>query len=331
MSEADFPSPQTSQQVCTTVIAGEQTKRNQHVRDLYRATAERYVYVVEFTTGVVKVGRAGHQTQRIADHGRTAEKHGAAITRSWISTRHKEYAQNEIALIAFCAERWPLAGGKEYFAGADYSEVVRYARTLPMTHITEDDLDEYEQRLAEHKEDAEKFVNVFRAISAATRRLRDAQPAPDGDGEEERILLEDIAPYESVDTVTAASTVKHHAAEALINHDLRLKLDPFADAEEWKRALRATEYGYAVSLLLRALQDHAGTAVADKVAQTLWAASYELCGEYRDELAAWVTTDGTDIDVLAEMARVSYEQIQKFNARYRRRPQQAGLPLGEVS
>lgn len=296
-------------------------------REHFRAGAERYVYVVEFTTGVVKVGRTANQTQRVADHGRAAGKHGAAITRSWVSGPHKEYAQNEVALIAFCAERWPLAGGKEYFANADYHAVVEYARGLPMTHVTEADLDEYEKQSAKHKGEVNKLVDLCMALSAATRLQHEAQSEQEEDDEEEHILLEDVAPYEFTDTVTAASAAKRHAAEALINHDLRNKLDPHADIRDWKLALHTAQHGYEISLLLRALIEHAGVAVADDVARTMWSATYENCGEYRDDLVAWATEDGTDLDVLAEMARASYEQIQKLKARCQRRPQQGELPL----
>ncbi|MET8985920.1 hypothetical protein ABZW49_10765 [Nonomuraea wenchangensis] len=298
------------------------------LRERFRANAERYIYVVEFATGVVKVGRASHKEHRVADHARTAEKHGVPVVRSWVSEEHQEYAENETALIAFCTERWPLAGGKEYFANADYDEVVRYASNLPMTRLTEADLDEYERCYAESKGDANQFINAFWAISEAMRQQK-ASPETDEEGEEEHILLEDVAPYEFVDTVTAASAAKRHAAEALINHDLRNTLDPHADIRHWKQALHTAQHGYEISLLLRALIEHAGVEVADEVARSMWSATYENCGDYRDELVAWATEDGTDLDVLSEMARASYEQIQKLKsyAPPGRVPGQSELPL----
>jgi hypothetical protein len=296
------------------------------LRERFRADAERYIYVIEFTTGVVKVGQASHKEQRVADHTRTAQKHGTAVARSWVSAEHQEYAQNETALIAFCAERWPLAGGREYFANADYDEVVEYAGGLPMTRLTEADLDEYERCYAEGKGDVDRFINAFWAIGEAMRQ-QNANAAPEEAGEGEHILLEDVAPYEFVETVTAASAAKRHAAEALINDDLRNKLDPHADIRHWKQALHTAQHGYEISLLLRALIEHAGVDVADEVARTMWSATYENCGEYRDELVAWATEDGTDLDVLVEMARASYEQIQKLKATYGHRSQQGELPL----
>lgn len=312
-------------------------KSDQDLREMHRSTSERFIYVVEFTTGVVKVGRASHQSQRVAEHGRSAEKHGAAITRSWVSERHKEYARNETALIAFCAERWSLAGGKEYFAGANYGEVVKYAQTLPMTLITEADLDEFDRQMAEHKGDANRFISALWSINAVIASQRQGADAePNQEDEDEYVLLEDVAPYEFVETVTAASTAKRHTAEALMNHDLRLKLDPFANTRDWKLALKTAQHGYEISLLLRALKEHAGAVVADEVARTMRSATYERCGEYRDELVAWAVEDGTDLDVLAEMTRASYEQIQKCNARYGGpkpaspdiHPAQPELPLG---
>jgi T5orf172 domain-containing protein len=273
----------------------------------FRRDGEHHVYVAEFSSGTIKVGRTKTPEKRLAEHKSAAGQHGIDITEWWVSGAHKNYTENEAALITYCSARWNAISGKEYFAGANFGDVVAYARTLPMEHWTEAAVEEIQKRVAAGPS-LKEFVAAFTLAPAA--KVED-QHATNDDDEVEPVLLEDVAPYEFTDSITAASAAKRHTAEALLNHDLRNKLDPFANIRDWKLALSTAQHGYEVSLLLRALIQHAGVAVADEVARTMWSASYENCKEYRDDLVAWATEDGTDLDVLGEMARAAYEQIQK--------------------
>jgi hypothetical protein len=92
-----------------------------------------HVYAIQFGSGVLKVGRTFQPAARIAEHEKTARAHGQFIYDSLTSPLHTNYAANEQALIAFCAERWELAAGREYFAAADMEAVVRFADTLTFT------------------------------------------------------------------------------------------------------------------------------------------------------------------------------------------------------
>jgi hypothetical protein len=96
-----------------------------------------HVYAIQFGSGVVKVGRTFQPTGRIAEHEKTAKAHGQFIYDSLVSPPHTNYAANERALIAFCAERWTLAAGREYFAAADMEAVVRFTDTLTFTPRTQ--------------------------------------------------------------------------------------------------------------------------------------------------------------------------------------------------
>lgn len=114
---------------------------NQHQRNVWRKNAERCVYVVEFANGTLKVGQTRRPVRRLKEYATTAATHRDMVTRSWFSDPHVEYAANEQALITYCADRWHVATGKEYFHGADYERVVGFGNSLPMSRLTEADLD----------------------------------------------------------------------------------------------------------------------------------------------------------------------------------------------
>lgn len=142
--------------------------------------------------------------------------------------------------------------------------------------------------------------------------------------------LNDLAPYpEDLREVTARGMAKHFAANALVNHRLRLKLDPFADARAWRIALRDAEYGRDVSMLLRKLVEHAGAGVADAVARRLWAERNDGDDDATD-LREWVTEEGIDYSALEEMAEFAYGQAQKLKTYVppEVRPGQTSIPSG---
>lgn len=122
---------------------------SQRHRELIRRELERYVYVIEFTSGTIKVGQARDAKKRISQHVKAAQAHGHSAVRTWVSIPHVGFAANESALIAFCGERWAVAVGLEAFEGADYDAVVEYAQSLPCERLPEDQLS---ARLAERDE-----------------------------------------------------------------------------------------------------------------------------------------------------------------------------------
>lgn len=57
---------------------------------------------------------------------------GTQRTAHWVSGAHghTDVMEAEGLLKKFCAERWPVAFGMEYFAGADGDQVLKYAHDL---------------------------------------------------------------------------------------------------------------------------------------------------------------------------------------------------------
>jgi hypothetical protein len=96
-----------------------------------------HVYAIQFCSGVLKVGRTSQPNARIAEHEKAARAHGRFIYDTIVSPPHTNYVANERALIAFCAERWELAAGREYFAAADMEAVVRFTDTLAFTPLAQ--------------------------------------------------------------------------------------------------------------------------------------------------------------------------------------------------
>jgi predicted GIY-YIG superfamily endonuclease len=91
-----------------------------------------HLYVVHFSDDVVKVGRTQDIKQRLNTHAWQAKHRGAAARRAWISSSlsYWERYDGEHELKKFCKARWPRAWGHEYFAGADFCDVVNHANGL---------------------------------------------------------------------------------------------------------------------------------------------------------------------------------------------------------
>jgi hypothetical protein len=81
-----------------------------------------YLYVIQFDSGVVKVGKAENAKSRLAEHAKVG-----LIRSSWTSPRHIHCSRTERQLIAFCSEHGQLHGGREYFRDIDFSEVCAHA------------------------------------------------------------------------------------------------------------------------------------------------------------------------------------------------------------
>lgn len=104
--------------------------------ETYRQKRERYVYVIEFRSGTVKVGQTGDASRRLAEHIKSATIHCDKVTRSWFSEPHLDYRENEGRLLDYCMERWPPVVG-EFFGDADFDEIVGHAQGLPFRRLTE--------------------------------------------------------------------------------------------------------------------------------------------------------------------------------------------------
>lgn len=113
-----------------------------HLRRYYRPLMEGYVYVIQFSSGMTKVGHAKDLNKRLAQHEKEARNHAVTISYRWSSPAHTGWVANERALINFCAEQYgQAASGNEYFMGADFAELVEYAQTLAFEPLTQEALD----------------------------------------------------------------------------------------------------------------------------------------------------------------------------------------------
>lgn len=74
-----------------------------------------YVYVIEFYSGMIKVGKSVQPDTRILHHAERAELHGDGVTRFWVSQRHRGFEKTELALIRFCKLHGEPWCGNEYF------------------------------------------------------------------------------------------------------------------------------------------------------------------------------------------------------------------------
>ena len=82
---------------------------------ILRQLAAGHLYVVEFGSGIVKVGRTAKPEIRLANHSLFAQVHGGRITQSWVSGLHYCSADSERELIDFCLRFGPAVVGREYF------------------------------------------------------------------------------------------------------------------------------------------------------------------------------------------------------------------------
>jgi hypothetical protein len=58
-----------------------------------------FVYVIQFSSGVVKVGYTRNPAQRLKQHADAAKRHGGGIAKYWVSQPHAQANENERCLI----------------------------------------------------------------------------------------------------------------------------------------------------------------------------------------------------------------------------------------
>jgi predicted GIY-YIG superfamily endonuclease len=94
--------------------------------------ANDYFYVLAFSDDVVKVGRTTDPRGRLNGHRSKASWSGVEVVDLWLSRDHDhcDVVSAERHLKAFCADRWPIARGTEWFAGADFDHVAAFAADL---------------------------------------------------------------------------------------------------------------------------------------------------------------------------------------------------------
>lgn len=89
-----------------------------------------YIYVVQFSSGTIKVGQTKDPTSRLRTHEAGARIHGVTVTDQWVSQPVAEPRRLERSVIEFCKSQYSSINGGEYFAGAEASEIIGFVETL---------------------------------------------------------------------------------------------------------------------------------------------------------------------------------------------------------
>jgi hypothetical protein len=92
-----------------------------------------YIYAIEFSMGVVKVGCTNNPWARVWQHGQAVAHFGGTITRAWFSAAHRDWRGNERTLLETAAETGDRVNGSEYFRGGDFGAVLDAAAGLDFT------------------------------------------------------------------------------------------------------------------------------------------------------------------------------------------------------
>lgn len=90
---------------------------------------EGYLYVLEFSTGYVKVGQSEEPRRRLGQHRAEAAAFGVHVANYWISPSHLNFRDNETRLINACVRVSPRTR-KEYFHTVGYDRAVQFAGSL---------------------------------------------------------------------------------------------------------------------------------------------------------------------------------------------------------
>lgn len=90
-----------------------------------------HLYVIQFSSGTIKVGRTNQPVERMKKHRRYGWAFGVVIVRAWLSAAHEGYEATETKLIDHAAA---TATGdrarREFFHGADFDALVAFAEDL---------------------------------------------------------------------------------------------------------------------------------------------------------------------------------------------------------
>ena len=89
-----------------------------------------YLYVIEFSTGLVKVGRTQNPAKRFETHRSHGAAFGVIIARYWLSEAHDNFESNEALLIRAMHNLGGIPSKAEYFDGVTVESAVQAASAL---------------------------------------------------------------------------------------------------------------------------------------------------------------------------------------------------------
>lgn len=92
-----------------------------------------HLYVLQFNTGIVKIGCTSDVARRLSELARNAAPFGAEITDFWISKAAYRFLDSEAVLMSRCRDR-SVQIKREYFSGVEFGWVTELAGTLISPH-----------------------------------------------------------------------------------------------------------------------------------------------------------------------------------------------------
>lgn len=78
-----------------------------------------HVYIIRFSTGMVKVGKTNDLVRRMGEHRRSSARYGVVMTGVWFSLPHPDWHAIERRLIAEADRRSTYRVKQEYFKGIE--------------------------------------------------------------------------------------------------------------------------------------------------------------------------------------------------------------------
>jgi hypothetical protein len=97
-----------------------------------RSANGAFLYIVQFDTGSIKVGRTANPVARLKAHAAAARTQGVQVTAQWVSQAVPAAPDMERKLLGFCSSRYASLNGGEYFASAVAQEVLTHAESLSL-------------------------------------------------------------------------------------------------------------------------------------------------------------------------------------------------------
>jgi hypothetical protein len=86
---------------------------------------------VQFSNGVIKIGKSRVPKSRIREHGNAARLRGLDVVNVWVSQPHADYGASEQRLwkaFGYCMNALEYGSGSEYFRGVSFDEAVEAAQ-----------------------------------------------------------------------------------------------------------------------------------------------------------------------------------------------------------
>ncbi len=96
-----------------------------------RAAIGGYLYVVEYSSSLIKVGRTVDPRTRLSVHRQLGEAFSVTIARTWLSPVHESFTKTEKVLIGLAAAQCSASPLAEYFHGVDFDLLVEQANAIP--------------------------------------------------------------------------------------------------------------------------------------------------------------------------------------------------------